>query len=210
MIAESVDGVTAAELADLLSIRSSAAYRVLRSLTEYGFVRRDYDGRYRLGVLLVQLAAQTRYGMRSAALPALRAAAESTGATAMLLATDGADAVVLAAVEPSKIAYRIRFLEGNGHPMDRGSAAYAMRAAHPPVANEPEGTVIARRLGYAMSEGEVVPGTFGLAMALDRTRIGMDACLNLSSADRTLLEQALPVLRKAVAELTEIFDPSGQ
>jgi DNA-binding IclR family transcriptional regulator len=207
MIGESVDGATAGELAQMLAIRPASAYRLLRSLTEYGFVRRDPDGRYRLGVALVQLATQSRYGLRSAALPVMRSLAETVGATAMLLVADGTEAVVLAAVEPSRISYRIQFLEGHRHPLDRGSASYAMRATHPPTAGEPEAVSCARALGYAMSEGEVIPGAFGLAMALDRARIGMDACLNLSSNDDRVLQVAVPVLRKAAGELTDIFDP---
>jgi DNA-binding IclR family transcriptional regulator len=207
LIGESVDGMAPGELASLLSIRLPSAYRLLRALTDYGFVRRDADGRYRLGIAFVQLATQSRYGMRSAALPVMRSLAESSGSTAMLLAADGAEAVVLAAVEPSRVAFRIQFLEGQRHPMDRGSASYAMRAAHPPVPGEPDGVANARRRGYALSEGEVIPGAYGMAMALDPIRIGMDACINLSSTDPRALEVAVPALRKAIADLNEIFDP---
>lgn len=207
VIGEAVDGITAAELARVLSIRASSAYRLLRSLTDNGFVRRDPDGRYRLGVALIQLAAQSRYGLRSAALPVMRSLAETVGVTVMLLAADGTDAVVLAAVQPSRIAYRIQFMEGLRHPLARGSAAYAMRASHPPVPDEPEAVTRARACGYAISAGEVIPGAYGLAMALDRTRIGMDLCLNLSSSDQTVLEGAVPALGKAAAELTELLAP---
>src|SRR5690606_21338521 len=172
LIGEAVDGVTAGELARMLSARPSAVYRLLRSLTGNGFVRRDPDGRYRLGVTLIQLAAQGRFGLRSAALPVMRELAETVGVTVLLLAADATDAVVLAAVQPSRIGYRIQCMEGRRHPLARGSAGYAMRASHPPEPDEPEAVTLARRRGYAMSAGEVIPGAYGLAMALDWSRIG--------------------------------------
>ncbi len=45
--------------------------------------------------------------------------------------------------------------------MDRGSAAYAIRAAGPAVAGEPEEVVAARDRGFSYSHGEVDPDAYG-------------------------------------------------
>jgi DNA-binding IclR family transcriptional regulator len=205
VIAEAVDGMSATELAQVMSIHLSAVYRLLRPLVDYGFLRRDQDGRYRPGVLFIHLAEQTRYGVRSAALPVMTPLAEQTGATAMLLAADGPDAVVLAVVEPSVVPYRIRYMEGERHPLDRGSASYALLARRSPRPDEPEAVRVARRLGFARSEGEVQGGVFGLAIALDSQAIGTEFCINLASRSQSVLMEGLPALQTAVARLTEIL-----
>jgi len=206
LLGDSVDGRTAQELAQALNVNLSATYRLLRSLVEYGFVRRDADGRYRLGVLFITLAEQTRFGIRSVALPVLTEVVEKTGCSAMLLAADGDEAVVLAAVEPSVVAYRVRFLEGQRHPLTRGAAAYAILAARPPGSTEPEPVRQARELGYAVSHGEIVPGAYGLAIALDREAVGIEVCLNLSSPSEERLGAAETAARDAVKRLNEALN----
>lgn len=210
VIAEAIDGMTATELSQVMSIHQSAVYRLIRPLVDYGFLRRDQDGRYRLGVMFIHLAEQTRYGVRSAALPVMALLAEQTGATAMLLAADGPDAVVLAVVEPSLVPYRIRFMEGERHPLDRGSASYAILAARPPNPGEPEAVRMARELGFARSSGEVQGGVYGLAIALDSQAIGMECCINLASRSETVLLEGLAALRTAVSRLAEVLGaPNG-
>ncbi|MGW4339813.1 IclR family transcriptional regulator [Rhodococcus koreensis] len=207
MIGESVDGMTPAGLAEALSIHMSATYRLLRPLVEYGFLRRDPDGRYRVGALCIHLGAQTRLGIRSAALPIMSELVQKANVTAMLLTAEASEAVVLAAVEPSVVPYRVHFMEGQRHPMDRGSAAYAICATRPAQPGDPEQVRLARERGYATSAGEVQHGAYGVAIGLDRARTGLELCLNIGSQSEPLVHSAIPLLRDAVARLHDVLGP---
>lgn len=207
-IADSGEGMSAADIARSLGIHQSIAYRILNTLSHFGLARRDLDGRYRIGVGVMTLAQAARSGLRVASLPVMRQLATTTNSTCWLFAEEGEDAVALVAVEPSTMAYANRFLEGSKHPLSRGSAGYALLSLRPPNPSEPDKVKEARQHGYAMTYAEVATGAWGVAAPLDPQAVGFHACINVASGDRHVAEAAVGPLLQAVAELTRILNQS--
>jgi DNA-binding IclR family transcriptional regulator len=202
-IAESPDGLTGTEVSRALDVHQSIAYRVLQTLVQFRLVRRDLDGRYRIGLSVLNLARAARSGLRSLAMPIIKNLTQETGATAWLFMEEGNEAVALLAVEPSAIAYANRFLEGSRHPIDRGSAGYALLSLRPPSAGESTKVTEARDNGYVVTYGEIAATSWGAAAPLDVGLMGVHACINLASSDKQVIDASIPFLQKAVREISE-------
>jgi DNA-binding IclR family transcriptional regulator len=144
-------GMTVTEAAARLGVGRAVVYRLIGTLREHGMIRRDGDGRLRLGAGLLHLARRAQPLIADAALPALRRLAEEVGATAHLTVADGAEAVALVVVEPSWTAFHVAYRTGSRHPLDRGAAGQAIVAGRRGEA-QPVATV-----------GELQPGAYGVA-----------------------------------------------
>ena len=96
--------------------------------------------------------------MRAAAVPSLRRVAEQVNATAHLTLVDGAEALAVAVVEPSRSDLHVAFRVGARTPLDRGvagRAAIATRASGRPL--EP---------GWVISGGDPAHGGYAVAAPL--------------------------------------------
>ncbi|MGH2534228.1 MAG: IclR family transcriptional regulator [Thermomicrobiales bacterium] len=80
------DGLTLTELSGRAGINKATALRILANLDDRGYVERDGNGRYRLGVRLMQLGARKSAGLdlRSVARPILQRLQAETGETVNL------------------------------------------------------------------------------------------------------------------------------
>ena len=85
------------ELARRTGINASSVSRLLATLVDAGYAEPTANGRYRLGVRLLQLGSRALDGLdlRALARPALEALAAETGETATLSVSGGRDAVTL-------------------------------------------------------------------------------------------------------------------
>ena len=74
LVAESTNGISNADLSRRLKIPKSSASYILRVLEQRGYLNRDADGRYRLGLKLMSIASDAITGLdvREIAKPALR------------------------------------------------------------------------------------------------------------------------------------------
>jgi DNA-binding IclR family transcriptional regulator len=154
MLAAAPGGMTVAEVAAELGVGRTVAYRLVATLEQHHLVRRDGQGRTRLGTGALRLAGQVVPLLREAAMPILRELAEDVGATAHLTLADGADALAVAVVEPSWTDFHVAYRVGSRHPLDRGAAGRALLLARS------GGT------GFVASQGELQPGASGVAAAL--------------------------------------------
>ncbi|MFB9239985.1 IclR family transcriptional regulator [Plantactinospora siamensis] len=151
LVAEAPGGLTVTEAALRLGVGRTVVYRLVGSLSEHGMVRRDPNGRLRLGVGVLHLARRAQPLLAEGALPALRRLAEQTGATAHLTVVEGGEGVALAVVEPSWTAFHVAYRTGSRHPLDRGAAGQA---------------ILAGRRGQdrpVATSGELQPGAYGVA-----------------------------------------------
>lgn len=205
-IAEAPEGLTGIEVAKVLKVHQSIAYRVLQTLVQFRLVRRDLDGRYRVGLGVLGLAHSARSGLRSPALPILRRLSHQTQASAWLFMEEGDDAVALLAIEPSVYGYMNRFLEGSRHPVTRGAAGYALLSLRAPSAEDPEPVVEARQQGYAVSHGEVVVGAWAAAVPLNVSLLGARMCINLTSSREDVVRSSIQQLLGAAAEVMEAVE----
>ncbi len=155
LVAETPGGLTVTEAAAALGVGRSVVYRLVTTLVAHGLVRRDTEGRVRLGLAVLQLARRAQPLLAETAIPALRRLAEELGATAHLTVADAGEALALAVVEPSWTAFHVAYRTGTRHPLDRGAAGQAILAGR--SADGPR---------YVVSSGELQQGAHGVAAAL--------------------------------------------
>ncbi|MFI6482415.1 IclR family transcriptional regulator [Nonomuraea sp. NPDC050663] len=151
LLADGRGGRTPTELAKELGLSRPVVYRLLTTLTNEGFVRRDGDGRLHLGFGVLVLAQAVQPLLRAAALPTLRRLAEQVGATAHLTVAEGGDGLAVAVVEPSWTNMHVAYREGSRHPLAKGAAGQAILALR-------EG-----RSGFFVTEGQLQEGAKGVA-----------------------------------------------
>lgn len=162
-IVEAPEGLTVNELAKLLEVHRSIAYRLVQTLMDFGLVTQSSDKSYRPGSGLAALADSYLPTLRGTAQPFMRELADEVGCTVSLFVADGDGAVAVATSEPTTVAHHIRFRPGMRTPIDRGAAGYALLATFPPSEDDPEAVVRAREDGYAVSHGEIETGAHAVA-----------------------------------------------
>jgi DNA-binding IclR family transcriptional regulator len=150
-VADTPAGLTVTEAAARLGVGRAVVYRLAATLVAHGLVRRDRDGRLRLGPGVLHLARRAQPLLADAALPALRHLAEQVGATAHLTVAEGTEAVAMAVVEPTWTPFHVAYRTGARHPLDRGAAGKAILAGR-------TGTDAA-----VATSGELEAGAYGVA-----------------------------------------------
>ncbi|HEY5880119.1 MAG TPA: helix-turn-helix domain-containing protein [Nakamurella sp.] len=204
-VVAAADGLSAQDVGDLLGVHRTIAYRLLTTLVDAGLVSRGQDGRFRGAVGLLQLTAGAYNTLRAAAVPVLRRLANEVGSTVSLLVMENGEAVALAVVESETSRYRIVFAEGSTHPLDRGAAGHALSSTRPESSGDSDRLRKARAQGYATSFAEVEPGAYGLAVLIPYPDHSIAACINLITYRQELVEQALPAVLAAAAELGRVL-----
>jgi DNA-binding IclR family transcriptional regulator len=205
LVAAADDGMTVQEVAERLGVHRTIASRLLCALAQYRLIARDAGGRYRVGSGLIALARQYEPVLKSAAGGVLRHLADKVGATALVTVHDGDSAVAVAVVEPAGLVARLVYRPGHRSPLDRGAAAYALRAQLPPEPDEPPGVARARRDKYAIAHGEVTAGAYGVAAPILRAHGERPACVLLITVDRQLAESALPAVTDAARQVSVLL-----
>jgi DNA-binding IclR family transcriptional regulator len=155
LLADTDHGLTVTELSSKLGVNRTVVYRLLATLEQHALIRRDLDGRARVGLGVLRLGRQVHPLVREAALPSLRELAEDVGATAHLTLVDGTEGLAVAVVEPSWTDYHVAYRTGCRHPLDRGAAGRAVLAGRGPDQE--------REPGYVLTRGELEAGTCGAA-----------------------------------------------
>ena len=184
--------LTLAELARVAALPKATTHRLAAALKASGFLTQTEDGRYGLGVKLLELGAVLRESMDVVQLcsPAMNAVAAASGETVLLVTVDWEQREVqLVARRNSPHPLAVGSLFGRPQPIPPGGAmGKALLAALPHKELEPvvEGltlvastpkTPIARRLllrhvaeareaGYASEQDEFIEGASGVAVAV--------------------------------------------
>lgn len=151
LLADGHGGRTPTELAAALSLSRPVVYRLLTTLMNEGFVRRDSEGRAHLGFGLLVLAQAVQPLLRAAALPTLRRLAEEVGATAHLTVAEGDDGLAVAVVEPSWTNMHVAYREGSRHALAKGAAGQAILALR------------GNKDGFFVTQGQLQEGAHGIA-----------------------------------------------
>jgi DNA-binding transcriptional ArsR family regulator len=157
LLADSATGMSVSELAAELGVNRTVVYRLLATLDQHGLIRRDPDGRARLGLGVLQLSRRVQPLLRDTAVPVLRRLAEEVGATAHLTVVDGGEALAVAVVEPSWTDYHVAYRVGSRHPLQVGAAGRAILAAREAGDGDPPDP------RYLITKGELQAGACGVA-----------------------------------------------
>jgi len=205
------DGLSVAELARALGLPRAIVTRLLATFEQARYVERMGSRSYRLGPELIALGKAVRSDLREIAATVLRSLAEKVGATVVLVMRDGDHAVVISVVEPLHTDLRLSFRLGSRHRLHQGAEGMAILAGNPPVRGErPE---VAE--GYVVSAGEILPGTWGLAVpvALAPVALAPATCamsVGVISAQALDEHDTAALVTEAVSELVARISLSGE
>jgi DNA-binding IclR family transcriptional regulator len=199
-LADATSGLTVAQLAERVGAPRTAGYRLVATLEAHGLARRDADGRVRLGVGVLRLAARVHPLLREAATPPLRKLAEVVGATAHLTVAEGPDALAIAVVEPTWTDYHMAYRVGSRHRLAQGAAGKAILLGRAgvgrpaPVSKDPATL-------YTTSEGELQAGAHGIAAPI-RDVPGLEASVGVVSFAPLDAAKVAPRVLQAAAEIS--------
>lgn len=159
-------GLSTAQVAAAVGLHRTVAHRLLVSLVGTGFARRDAAGRHHVGPAVSHLAAAARPALREVAGPVLQALADRLGTAVSLIEVEGDAAVTTLVAHPAAGGPQYAYRLGHREPLDRGAGGIAATASAAPATDERPVVAEARRLGYAVTHGELNPGAHGVAVPL--------------------------------------------
>nr|WP_062338745.1 helix-turn-helix domain-containing protein [Herbidospora sakaeratensis] len=193
LLAETPTGMTPTELAAALAVSRPVVYRLIASLQNEGFARRDAAGRVLLGFGVVKLAQAVQPLLMATAVPALRRLAEASGATAHLTVAEGGEGLAIAVVEPSWTNLHVAYRAGSRHPLSKGAAGLAilsLREGKPRV---------------QATEGQLQEGARGVAAPITGLE-WLEASVGIISFGDLDVSVAGPLVSEAAKELGEALD----
>jgi DNA-binding IclR family transcriptional regulator len=205
LVADAPAGLTVQQVADGVGVHRTIAYRLLATLSQFRFVARGEDGRYRPAAGLAILGASFDRNVRQLSLPTLRALADDLGTTVSLLVAEGDQQVAVAVIVPTQVAYQLAFHEGSRYPLDRGAAGIALLASMPARPGERDLVARAREQGWVITHGEIEPNTYGLAVPVHRPPPSPPTCINLISHREDVVMRGQDAVIKAAKELSAIL-----
>ena len=192
-----------ADIGQALGLHRSITYRLLRTLEDHQLVERDPAGHYRLGLGMVGLARGVRTDLQSAALLRLDALGAQLGMTAFLVVRAGDEAVTVSSVEPHDSPAHVVYRPGIRHPVAQGAPGLALLMPEAATPEDREALREARRLGWATSRGEVIPGLRSVAAPVLGPDGGTRAALAVvyvdDSADTTQIGQMVAAAAREVS-----------
>lgn len=218
VLAESGASMGVSQIAQATGLGKTTAHRLLASLTRADFVRVEPKSRqYSLGGGLLQLTANwlSGFGIRTVALPHLRALRQQTSETVSLNIRDGDTRV---AIERLDTSHEVRFVVelGRAIPLHVGATGKAILAFLPESemheALESAGTDIGdlsrlhdelakiRRAGAAISTGERVPGTRSISAPVFGSEGTVIASISILSLESRLDETDITKFQRMVIE----------
>src|SRR5690606_8059148 len=150
-VAGAPDGLTVQQVADEVGVHRTIAYRLLGTLSQFRYVIRGDDGRYRPAAALALLGAAFDNNLRQYSVPVLRALADEVGTTVSLLVAEGDQQVAIAVIVPTQVFYQLSFHEGSRYPIDRGAAGIALLASMPPRPGERDLVRQTREQGWVIT-----------------------------------------------------------
>ena len=204
-IASAPTGLTVQQVADHLGAHRTIAYRLLATLSQFRYVAKGEDGRYRPAAGLAVLGSSYDNNLRQLSVPRLRALADELGTTVSLLVAEGDQQVAIAVIVPTQVFYQLSFHEGSRHPLDRGAAGVALLASMPPRPGERDLVRQTREQGWVITHGEIEPNTYGLAVPVRRRPPSPPTCINLISHREDVVLDGKDAVVLAAHELSAIL-----
>jgi DNA-binding IclR family transcriptional regulator len=204
-IADSRQGLTVQQVAELLGVHRSIAYRLLQTLADFGLAARSSEGAYIPGARLATLSEAYLPTLRDAADPEMRSLANQLQSTIALFVEEGGEAVAVAMVYPTTVPHHLAFRPGMRTPLTLGAAGRAILASGPPLPGEPEEVTITRERGYARSHAEIEEGQYAVAAWIPMRATATRACLNLITYRKDTADAAGPVMRAAADKLGNLL-----
>ncbi|NLU84303.1 IclR family transcriptional regulator [Rhodococcus sp. HNM0569] len=176
-----------AEAARELDLSRTVAYRLLSTLEQRGFVKRN-EGIYRLGPKLFALAQHVEWAVRDAAHPHMRVLVDELRETVVLSLRDGGQTLSMHRVANREHFVQISYPPGLRYDLADTVGGRVILAHLEPdeqlqILGDPDHPLLPelgriRRRGYAMTKDEEAAGMSGLAVPI-RSMDGVVACLTV-------------------------------
>lgn len=197
-------GARQVDIVEATGLQKTTAHRLLTTLVEIGWLDQDEEtGAFHLGLPMVEfgLKALNRHGLLDIANPSLLRLAAKTGDTVYFSVRSGAEALCIDRVTGSFPIRTLTLRVGDRRPLGLGAGSLALLAwledaeieriltlapgTAPYPAPEPTATwdavTMARRLGYAVNDGGVVPGAVGVGVPVLSARREPVAALSVAA-----------------------------
>ena len=200
VLADHPDGLNVSQVARLMEVHRTIAYRLLHTLMDHELVQ-GVDGTYSLGVGLVTLSRSAQPALRDAANRYLHELAEQCDATAFLVVRKNEEAVVLETIEPRNSTMHVADRVGTASPLRRGASGIAILSALPAAPGERDAIRIARKVGYAITSGELSPGAWGLAAPIQVKGRSADASIGVVTFKPLNEERTARIVLDAAASI---------
>lgn len=213
--------LTATELLRKTGLSQSTLYRQLTSLKRWGFVL-EVEGRYAPGPLSLQLALGFDMASHLAqhARPDMLALAQQSQESVGLIVAVNGQAICIDMIE-SRQALRCSFEKGRSVPLEKGASAKCLLAhlsdaalsacfgAHWADPDHPRAEFLAelraiRKAGFAVSNGEVDAGVWGVSaplFAMGKQAVG---ALTLMAPGVRIQDKHSPLIQMTVVTATRI------
>lgn len=169
--------LTATAVSQVLDLNRTVAHRLLTTLHERAYVRRDSKGRYLVGPMIARLSRGDETGFLGPVISITKQLSEKTGESSVVHILDGDQAVVLHAHQGDRHLVRVSHDVGSHHSLSKGASGRAILAFAPEtsqkrVISRSADPVLERRLaevralGYAVSHDELQAGVHGIAVPI--------------------------------------------
>ena len=198
-VVDSENGLSAQQVAEILDVHRTVAHRMLVTLVSAGFLTKGGDAKYRGSVGLMNFVPAVCTSLKDGAEPLLAVLAEDLGATVTLLVAEGDRAIALVSRSPKESMFQMRFAEGDTHPLELAAGGKALRSIMPEHASDASLDQI-RADGYAITQGEVEPGAWGLAVPL-RGPNGMPLCVNVITHREAVVRESIEAVKRVAGVL---------
>lgn len=169
--------IGAADLARACDMNRTVAHRLLNTLTQRNYIRRERSG-YVLGSAAIKLGNSAELDIASLAKPLMDKLAERTSETVVLHCIDKDEAVVVEQSIGGKHLVRVQHTPGSRHPLNIGASGWSilafqdMRTINRALKRVPDEDAARERIakiqldGYAISHDELQQGVHGIAAPL--------------------------------------------
>ena len=224
LLANQASGLGATQVADLLRVDPSTAYRLLATLEQHGFVAQDPDTKkYSIGYGILEVASGLlrRISVVEVAQPYLRALSGATGENTHVAVRDRLSAVSVGS-ESATGTLRVETTIGSPEPLHCTAVGKALLADHThallldlygkePLQRHTPHTITTldqleaelarvRRLGYAFDDEELHPGVRCIAAPVRDRSGAVIAAFGLSSPAVRLTRERVPEVAARICE----------
>ncbi|MFB9947481.1 IclR family transcriptional regulator [Rhizobium puerariae] len=210
--------MSAADVARNCDINRTVAHRLLATLSQRAYVRRQTGG-YTLGPALLQLTRGMDTNLRSKAKPVMQKLASETGETVVLHGIANAEAVVIEQALGQKHLVRVEHRPGSRHSLLQGASGWSLIAFQDPKyvekvlksSKDPEVArqriALTREAGYAVSYDELQLGVHGVAVPIieEGGRCEASLAILVPAARSGLLSSLVEPLLAASREISRLL-----
>jgi DNA-binding IclR family transcriptional regulator len=211
---EGKESWTIDDIALMLDLPKSTCYRLVRALQERGFLDKSGTSSYQLGVTFMRLsrvALNSNRDIRLMALPSMKRIADAVNESVSLMRLMNRQVVCVESIE-GQYSLRVSIQQGRIQPLHAGASSRVLLASLPeetwekylefPLRRFTETTITdfdalcenlraVRRLGYAISEGEIEIGPKAVAVPLMNSRDEVIAALSIEAPMMRMTDQVV-------------------